>query len=101
MIKKIENANDLDIKNLKGKTFILFSADWCGMCVMLKPEVQKFAEKHPEVNVLTVDVDENRDLARQWSINSIPAYFVFEDNIQKFGGVGYNTVDKLEKIAGF
>ncbi|MBN0919628.1 thioredoxin family protein [[Mycoplasma] gypis] len=98
MIKNVKSAEDLDFSN--GKSLVVFSATWCGMCVMFAPEVEKFEKAHPEVTVYRVDVDENRQLAREYSVTSIPSYFVYDNGTQVRNGVGFTTASQLEKILG-
>ena len=60
-------------------TIVDFWAVWCGPCRVLKPLLHKIAGEHPEIQLLTVDVDVNGDLAGQYNINSIPAVFMFKN----------------------
>lgn len=60
-------------------TIVDFWAIWCGPCRVLKPLLHKIAGEHSEIQLLTVDVDANWDLAAQYDINSIPAVFMFKN----------------------
>ena len=60
-------------------TIIDFWAVWCGPCRVLKPLLHKIAWEHPEIQLLTVDVDANWNLAAEYDINSIPAVFIFKN----------------------
>ena len=59
------------------KTAKYFSASWCGPCKMFKPVVQELINEGHSIEM--IDVDENQELAQQYSIMSIPA-LVFEDD---------------------
>ena len=60
-------------------TIVDFWANWCGPCRVLKPLLHKIAGEHPEIQLLTVDVDVNGDLAVQFNIDSIPAVLIFKN----------------------
>ena len=55
-----------------------FWATWCGPCRMLAPILEELSGQHPELKIVKVDVDENRDLALQYGIESIPPLLVFK-----------------------
>ena len=80
-------------------TIVDFWAVWCGPCRVLKPLLHKIASEHPEIQLLTVDVDANWDLAAEYDINSIPAVFMFKNGeiVDNFVGVMPEN-EILEKI---
>ena len=80
-------------------TIVDFWAVWCGPCRVLKPLLHKIAGEHPEIQLLTVDVDQNQELAAQYDINSIPAVFFFKnwEIVDSFVGVMPKN-EILEKI---
>ncbi|NLV98771.1 MAG: thioredoxin [Clostridiaceae bacterium] len=56
-----------------------FWASWCGPCRMVGPIVEALAEDFDgRAGVGKVNVDEEDDLARQYSIMSIPTLVIFK-----------------------
>lgn len=97
-------ANLIEIKGDNWKTEVLeakipvivdFWAEWCGPCRQLTPVLAELAtELAGKVKVVKVNVDENRELAAQFSIRSIPTMLVF-----KGGAVAGQMVGAMNKAA--
>lgn len=63
-----------------GKTILVdFGATWCGPCRMIAPVLEEVAKERPDVTVCKVDVDEERELALEYGVSSIPTLLVFRD----------------------
>lgn len=84
------NGSDFEAVVLKSDKPVLvdFNATWCGPCRMLKPALEEVAEERPDVKVVGIDIDENPELAREYSIYSIPCLIVFRDGMEAERSVG-------------
>lgn len=92
MLKKITNKAELEELLSQSTTPVLvdFYADWCPPCKMLLPVLDKIEEKHgEEFAIAKINVDQNPDLASEFSVKSIPALFYFLNNEQKDKSVGF------------
>ena len=89
---------DTNIK--KGKVFLDFYADWCGPCRTMEPMVDEFKEiaKSENIDVIKIDVDRNSELAREYSIRSIPCFIYLEDGQVIKKGLGTKTLNQLKEI---
>ena len=61
-----------------------FWADWCGPCKALSPVLEKIAAQYADkgVNVVKIDVDEQKLVAAQFRVQSIPTvYAVFQGQL--------------------
>jgi thioredoxin 1 len=62
------------------KIIVEFWAEWCGPCRMMKPVFERVTlNNDTEVQMYTMDVDQNRDYAQTLGIRSIPAVKVFSN----------------------
>lgn len=73
-------------------------APWCGPCKMLSPAVSAIAEKHPEIKVGKVNVDENMELAEAFRISSIPTLIVFKDGQMLRQSIGLISEREIESL---
>ncbi|NND06396.1 MAG: thioredoxin [Saprospiraceae bacterium] len=80
-MKEIRNVEDLRRITEGGKPVLLdFYADWCGPCRMLTPTLEELSEKlGNDAVVAKVNVDENRALATEFQVRSIPALFFLKE----------------------
>ena len=78
------------------RVLVDFWAQWCGPCKTMKPRMKKFAEDNPDIKVIFCNVDEESEVAREFSIRSIPTLMYFEDGEIKGKKIG-NVDDKQIK----
>lgn len=79
-----------------------YTATWCGPCRLIAPLIDRLAEEYGDrANVVKIDIDENRDNAKQFGIRSIPAVLIFKGGEVAetlVGKAGYETFSEaLEK----
>ena len=62
------------------KIIVEFWAEWCGPCRVMKPVFERVASNNDtEVQMYTMDIDQNRDYAQTLGIRSIPTIKLFSN----------------------
>ena len=61
--------------------YLYFSAPWCGPCKMFGPVMERVSTK---VNVQKINVDENQDLAMQYSVRSVPTVILVDNTGKEY-----------------
>lgn len=83
-------------------TVIDFNAVWCGPCRMMAPVFERMASKYgDEVNFVSIDIDENQDLAAKYQVQAVPTFvFLDEDGKESYRIKGAMEETEFDKIVG-
>ena len=69
-------------------TLVDFWAPWCAPCLRLSPIIDSLAVKYKgQVDFRKLNIDENKDLARDLGINSIPLVVLFPNDGRPMRGM--------------
>lgn len=98
------NTTQFQEKLKNGEKMIVdFYATWCGPCKVMKPIYEKVAtelkSQNSKVNLYTINVDNNRELALSLNVRSIPTIKVIADGEVKSTNVGVLQEGQLHEIA--
>lgn len=79
-----------------------FWAPWCGPCQMAGPVLEELSEEYADKAVVAkVNIDENQEYARQFSVMSIPTVILFQGGEEKDRKIGFSGkqgyTDMLDK----
>lgn len=74
-----KNNFQSEVLNSEKPVLLDFWASWCGPCQMVLPLVDEIAKERSDIKVCKINVDEQKDLAMQFRVLSIPTLAVFKN----------------------
>ena len=86
---------------IEGKKLALvdFYADWCGPCKMMGPIVDMISKEYEgKLLVGKLNVDNDKDIAMQYKVMSIPTIMIFKDGAPVATSIGAISKDELKKL---
>lgn len=72
-----------------------FWAPWCGPCQMLAPVLEEIAAERSDIKVCKINVDEEKELARQNKVMGIPTLMVVRDGKIETRTTGGKSKDQV------
>ncbi|MEA4191294.1 MULTISPECIES: thioredoxin family protein [unclassified Mycoplasma] len=86
------------LDNSKGVKLLVFYADWCGPCKMLYANTLTELDQKDNAEILRVNIDKNRDFAREMNITSIPYIQIYKDAKYVTALSGYLPYSELKSV---
>jgi thioredoxin 1 len=87
---------EAEIINAKLPAVLDVYAAWCGPCMQMGPLFEEISKELSDKYVFgKMNIDEERDLAIQHNVSSIPTFLFFKDGKVVGKEVGYLTKDDL------
>ncbi|NLC96445.1 MAG: thioredoxin family protein [Erysipelotrichaceae bacterium] len=75
----LNNKNYKEVLSRDDKAILLVSGQGCANCVSMFPIVNALVEKHPQIMLHIIEVEESyKDLVDEYNIEQIPAILLFE-----------------------
>ena len=97
-VKEISEINFEDeVLNESGLVVLKFYGNWCGPCKMLA----SILDQMPNINglkMLSMDVDKNMTLAKQFGVMAVPSLVIFKDGAQVEKIAGFRNQEQLNEI---
>ena len=72
-----------------------FWASWCGPCKMMGPVVEEISNERSDIKVCKINVVDESELAEEYGIMCIPAFFRFDDGKPSAQAVGGQSKESL------
>lgn len=102
-MKIIEISKDIfekEVLKSEKKVLVDFYADWCGPCKMIRPLIEELAEKSDTAKVVSVNIEDEEELAEQYDVSSIPCLVMFENGEETKRKIGLMSKNDIEKMLG-
>lgn len=77
-----------------------FYAQWCGPCKMLRPIIDEIAGENSTVKFVSIDIDEEIELAEEYNVSSVPCLVLFEKGNEVKRSVGLISKDDIVDLIG-
>jgi thioredoxin-like negative regulator of GroEL len=92
-VKDFEDAIALS-ESSKMPVLVVFSADWCKFCSILKEDIDKgvYAKETDKYIVCFIDIDQREDLKKEYQVSSIPDSRILKHKIEKSRLIGYDKI---------
>jgi thioredoxin 1 len=105
MVTIINSSNEFhELVSNNDKVLVDFYADWCGPCKMMGPIVEEIAseinteDSKNKIKICKVNVDQNSDLAAEFSVQSIPTLIYFKNGEFNNKIIGLRPKEDILKI---
>ena len=90
-------VDNFDAEVGSGIALVDFWAEWCRPCKMLGPIIGELAEENEgNAKICSVNVDNDKPLARRFAVMSIPTVIIFKDGVEVNRIVGVKAKEEYE-----
>ena len=98
MLALTKDTFEAEVEKHDGLVVIDLFATWCAPCRMLAPILEELEKEHPDVKFCKINVDEERELAEKFRVESIPMVAFVKDNTFLDMSIGYVQKENLEAM---
>jgi thioredoxin 1 len=83
----------------KEKSLILFSAEWCGPCKIIKPILEEIkSEMDEDFPFYVIDVNESVKTTEKYNVRNIPTGVILVDGEEKIRFTGAKNKEQIKNL---
>lgn len=95
---KISQQEYQKMINSQKVVLVDFYAPWCAPCKQMEPMLDELAKKYKgQIEIVRINIDENRQLAKELQVEEIPVLKVFKNGKQTWHHKGLASKAEVEK----
>jgi thioredoxin-like negative regulator of GroEL len=80
---------------------IYFSADWCAVCIKMKPVMERIKNKFSaSMEVLRIDTDRDKEITNEFEIDALPVLILYKNGVRVWIYVGLIDEEVLNAKIG-
>lgn len=100
VIEVTKDTFEQEVLNSDKPVLVDFNADWCGPCRMMRPVLDELAAERDDIKVVSVNIDDEDELAEDNDISSIPCLVVYKNGKEAARNVGLVPKDAVIDLIG-
>ncbi len=100
MIEGTKDNFEKEVIQSKIPVLVDFNASWCGPCQATAVILEELAKKHDDIKIVSVDIDEEEELAERFDVMTIPCLVVFKDGKEVTRDEGMISEKRILKMIG-
>ena len=100
MIEVNKDNFDKEVLQSEKRVLVDFNAEWCGPCKMMKPVLEEISTSNNEIKIVSINVDDEYELASKYNISSIPCLVLIENGEEINRSIGLISRSDLDSFIG-
>ena len=100
MIEVNKDNFDKEVLQSDKRVLVDFNAEWCGPCKMMKPVLEEISTSNNDIKIVSINVDDEDELASKYNISSIPCLVLIENGKEINRSIGLISRSDLDSFIG-
>ena len=100
MIEVKKDNFDKEVLQSDKRVLVDFNAEWCGPCKMMKPVLEEISTSNNDIKIVSINVDDEDELASKYNISSIPCLVLIENGKEINRSIGLISRSDLDSFIG-